>query len=204
MKMRIAVVAALIAGSAASAYAQTSIGSGWAFTCKNGQQVYDGSGTPPTAGGSCRGDAAPGGTTSTADAVKMFSDGLMAFLNASNAAAARQAQERAARKRAALDTLRRHQQEALQRQDVVRAQQLAAVEQRLARSNLTFKGMTGAGSSLGLRLEGSGGLELKIGDAATGSLRAQASPAPAPGSDEEAIGQLFGQLPPDAQKKLLD
>lgn len=46
-----------------SAQPPVSTGSGWAFTCKNGVPVYDGSGTPPAANGSCK--SAGTGSSST-------------------------------------------------------------------------------------------------------------------------------------------
>lgn len=51
---RIVIALCIACCATASAQPPVKTGGGWAFTCKNGVPVYDGSGTPPTAGGSCR------------------------------------------------------------------------------------------------------------------------------------------------------
>lgn len=50
-------IACCVTAMPAKAQPPVKTGGGWAFTCKNGAPVYDGSGTAPDAGGSCRSSA---------------------------------------------------------------------------------------------------------------------------------------------------
>lgn len=56
MKVALFMLCIACCASAVTAAAQAPVktGGGWAFTCKNGVPVYDGSGTAPTADGSCK------------------------------------------------------------------------------------------------------------------------------------------------------
>lgn len=119
---------------------------------------------------------------------------------------AKRAAVREANRRIAIDLLGQHQNAAMQRQDAARAALLRSIQERLARSDLAFKGMTGAGSQLGVKLDGSGGIGFKLGDSATQSLRAPAAPVsqPAAPADDDQLLALIAQLPASEQQALLD
>ncbi len=84
-----------------SAQPPVSTGGGWAFTCKNGVPVYDGSGTPPTAGGSCKTTASSSSSSGSQSEVLQSAFNAGVAVNQWLANIERQGRERrAARERA--------------------------------------------------------------------------------------------------------
>jgi hypothetical protein len=172
-------------------------------------------GTVRSAGASLVCDTSAAPAASSVDSSSMlsmatrFGEALGAFLKED----ARRAEERARRRRFMEELLQQHQREAVLRQDASRAEDLRLIERRLAGSDLSFKGWTGSGSQLDVKLESGTGLGLKVGDRATESLRAPSAMPSAStpvvtaamlASDEGDILKLIARLPAEEQQRLLD